>query len=487
MTNHPAVRRLAAALLALALVAGPARGAEPSPQPETAQRLLGAGREAARRGSFGDAEMALRGALAACRAGGDERCKWTALVSLTAVAQALGRLDDARGFAQEAATTAHRIGDRAAQGESYHLLGLVLAEAGEPDHARAAASRALAVGRELERADLEARVLALLGQLELAAGNTEEACSLFEEALSRALATGLVPLTVRTRMGLGRCRLARGKTGEAEAAFEEAFAEAVGSGDKLSVARLLHETGHLARARNEPLRAERLFTDALRKYRAMGASTYAERAATDLEALRAEAPLPSATGRAERTDEAKRRGMEHLEAGNMEAAAKELKEAAKLSPYDPETRRALAQAYRAMGLQALSEQEDQYASALTENNAPFDLTSQDPRHLDYFAALRRQIDRVYLVPPEVLRGELSGTVRVTFTLERTGRLAEAAVETPAESPLLDEAALTTLRLAEPFEPFPDGVAQERVTITARFIYEQSLSEGPSSPEGESGR
>ncbi|MFQ5893557.1 MAG: TonB family protein [Nitrospinota bacterium] len=470
-----------AVLLAVPFGRVSASGAEVSPQPDVAQRLLGAGREAAHRGGYGEADVALRAALAACRADGDEGCMWTALASLTAVAQARGRLDEAGAFAQEAATVAHRMRDRPAQGESYHLLALVLAEGGDADAARDAARRALAVGQELERDDLRAMAMTVLGRLALAAGNTDEACVAFEEALARARQVGLVPLTMRARVGLGRCQLAQGDLPEAEAAFEEAFAEAVGLGDKLSVARLMQAMGRLAVARQESKRAEELLVEAVRKYRVLGASAYAERAATELENLRVEADLPTAADLAARSAEARRRGVERFEAGDVEAAVRELKEAVRLAPYDPEAHRALARAYQALGLEALAEQENRYASDLTANTSPFDHNSRYPRYRDYFVALRRQIDRTYVVPAEVARGELVGTVRVTFTLERTGRLAEASVETSAGSAILDEAALTTLRLAEPFEPFPEGVSQEQVTITARFVYERDLADGGGTP------
>ena len=481
--NLTAARRTAALALALALAlaAGPALGAETAERSGTARKLLQSGREAALRGSFDEADVALRGALAACRSTGDEACQWTAIASLVAVAQAKGSRDEARSLALEALNAAHRMRDRAAQGESYHLLGVVLTESGEEKEARAAAERALAVGRELKRADLEARGLALLGLLKLAAGETEEACGDFSEALEKAQEAGGVQLELRARMGLGRCLQKQGNLDGAEAAYAEAFSKAVGLGDKLSVARLLHETGRLEAARQETARAEALLTDALRKYRSMGASAYAERAAADLERLKSEASLPTAAQRAERAAEAKRKGLERMEAGETEAAVRHLMEAAKLEPYDTETHRALAQAYRKMGLEALAEKEESYASGLAENSSSLELDSRNPRYIDYFASLRRQIDRVYFVPEEVLRGETSGTVRVTFTLERTGSLAEAAVETSSEAPLLDEAALRTLRLAEPFEPFPNGVAQERVTITARFVYEKSLSEDTPGP------
>ncbi|MFQ6671974.1 MAG: TonB family protein, partial [Candidatus Tectimicrobiota bacterium] len=297
----------------------------------------------------------------------------------------------------------------------------------------------------------------------------------------RARQVGFAPLRMRAGMGLGRCHLAQGDLPEAEAAFEEAFTEAVGLGDKLSVARLMQEMARVAAARQESIQAEELLVEVVRKYRALGASAYAERAATELENLRAEADLLTAADLAARAAEARRRGVERFEAGNMEAAVREFKEAVRLAPYDPESHHALARAYQALGLEALAEQESRYASDLTANTSPFDHTSRNPRYRDYFVALRRQIDRAYVVPAEVARGELVGTVRVTFTLERTGRLAAAAVETSAGSAILDEAALTTLRLAEPFEPFPEGVSQEQVTITARFVYERDLAEGVATP------
>jgi TonB family protein len=468
-------------LLAALPTAGSAAEAKPSPQPEVARRLLAAGREAAGRGAFGEADQALQGALSACRAAGDEKCQWTALASLAAVAQSRGRLDEARSFAEEAASLAHRMRDRAAQGESYHLLALILGEAGDAEAARAAAQRVLAVSKEIERDDLRAMALIVLGRLDLATGKTDEVCRTFEEALGRARQADMAHLRMKAWMGLGRCRLARGELAEADEALEEAFVEAVGLGDKLSVARLTQEMGRLAAARDESSKAEELYSEALSKFRALGTSAYADSVAADSEALRAKAGLPTKAEVAERAAEAKRLGLELLEAGESEPAARNLKEAVALAPYDLEAHQALARAYLELDLQALADKESRYAESLEDDSAPFDQNSENPLYRDYFAALRRQIDRVYVVPNEVLRGKLAGAVRVIFTLERTGRLAEASVETSAGSDLLDNAALTTLRLAEPFPPFPDRVDQERVTITARFVYEQSLAKGPTIP------
>lgn len=472
-------------VLSLPVFGGVALGAEPGPR--VAAKLLEAGRSAARRGGYAEADEALRGALAACRARADERCAWEALSSLVGVSLAQGKLVEARGFAQEAATTAHRLRDRSAQGESYRLLAEVLAEEARAEEARSAAQRALAVGRELERDDLRAWALTVLGDLELAASRPEASCRAFDEALSAGAAAGLAPLRLRARMGLGRCLTEGGEFGKAHSALEAAFLDALRLGDKLSVARLLQEMGRLEAHRGEPSLGEELLLEALGKFRSLGARVYVERVSADLARLRAEASLPTDEERAKQAAEARRQGLERLEAGDVEAAVRLLREAISLSPYDPEPRLVLARAYRTMGLESLAEEESRYASAVSQNNTPFDLTTSNPRHLDYFARARRQIDWVYVVPAEVSGGELEGSVRLAFTLDRSGRLTDASLETPSGSSVLDEAALTTLRLAEPFAPFPDGVSQGKLTIVARFVYEQDLAGGPPEDKAESRR
>ncbi len=448
---------MAAVLGGLVLItAAPALGAEPAGGPEVARTLLAAGRKAAERGAYAEAHHALSGALAACRAEGDDRCLWTALTSLGAVDQVLGRLDGAEDFLQEAVSVAHSMGDRMAQGESELALAQVLAERGQAGPAREAARRALAVGGELESVDVSVRALVVLGELDLVEGKTDEAFVAFRESLAGAQGPNATPIRMRARVGLGRCLVARGEYEKAESTFRDTFVEALRLGDKLSVARLLQAMGRLEAARGHPRRAETLLKDALRKYRSLEAAAYARRAALDLEHLRADASIPDEDERTAQAAEATRLGSERLEAGDVEEAVGQLKQAVKLAPYDPAPRLVLARAYRSMGLVEMAEKEDRYAAGLSENNSPFDLTTNNPLYIDYFTRARRQIDRVYVVPQKVAQGGLSGSVRVTFTVGRTGRLVGASVATSGSSPTLDEAALTTLRLAEPFEPLPEG-------------------------------
>jgi protein TonB len=66
------------------------------------------------------------------------------------------------------------------------------------------------------------------------------------------------------------------------------------------------------------------------------------------------------------------------------------------------------------------------------------------------------------------RGE-EGNVAVRFTVERSGRVVEAAIAKASGSALLDEAALEMLRHAM-FPAFPANMPQQQVTITTSIRY-----------------
>jgi protein TonB len=75
--------------------------------------------------------------------------------------------------------------------------------------------------------------------------------------------------------------------------------------------------------------------------------------------------------------------------------------------------------------------------------------------------------RVY---PEMARerGEV-GNVSVRFTVDRSGRVMEAAIVRASGSALLDEAALALLRQAV-FPAFPADMTQAQITITTTVRY-----------------
>ncbi len=72
-------------------------------------------------------------------------------------------------------------------------------------------------------------------------------------------------------------------------------------------------------------------------------------------------------------------------------------------------------------------------------------------------------------PDEARRRAEEGRVAIRFTVDRSGRVLDAAVVGTSGSPLLDQAALALLRQVS-LPPFPATMAQARITITTALRY-----------------
>ena len=74
-----------------------------------------------------------------------------------------------------------------------------------------------------------------------------------------------------------------------------------------------------------------------------------------------------------------------------------------------------------------------------------------------------------IYPDEARRRGEEGRVAVRFTVDRSGRVVEAAIVSASGSALLDEAALGLLRQAV-LPAFPADMNQARITITTTMRY-----------------
>ncbi len=90
----------------------------------------------------------------------------------------------------------------------------------------------------------------------------------------------------------------------------------------------------------------------------------------------------------------------------------------------------------------------------------------DPR---WAAAISGWLASRKTYPEEARRRDEEGNVSVRFTVDRSGRVLEAAIVAASASPLLNEAALALLRQAV-FPAFPSDMTQPRVTITTTIRY-----------------
>lgn len=68
------------------------------------------------------------------------------------------------------------------------------------------------------------------------------------------------------------------------------------------------------------------------------------------------------------------------------------------------------------------------------------------------------------------RGAWQGVAYIDFTINRDGTLDKVIIRRSSGIPALDDDAVTALRLAEPFPPFPDHFLVEKITIKGKFEY-----------------
>jgi len=99
----------------------------------------------------------------------------------------------------------------------------------------------------------------------------------------------------------------------------------------------------------------------------------------------------------------------------------------------------------------------------------------------YVAAWKRKVERVGTVnfPAAARSAGLSGSPVVEVAIRSDGRLVEAQVRRSSGYAAIDEAALSILKLASPFDPFPVSLAANYETL--RFAYQWEFVGGQLEP------
>jgi periplasmic protein TonB len=95
----------------------------------------------------------------------------------------------------------------------------------------------------------------------------------------------------------------------------------------------------------------------------------------------------------------------------------------------------------------------------------------------YLDAWRRRVERIGTInyPSAAQRQGLSGNPVIEVVLQRDGKLQSARIINSSGHPEIDAAALDILRLASPFDPFPQPLAREYRVL--RFAYEWQFAGG----------
>lgn len=92
------------------------------------------------------------------------------------------------------------------------------------------------------------------------------------------------------------------------------------------------------------------------------------------------------------------------------------------------------------------------------------------REKSYLERVRQQIQAKYFIPEESRMQNLKGKVTLKMKVSRKGTIIDVEVIKHSDFPLLDMAAIATVKAAAPFPDISDKIGLEYLTITVPFSY-----------------
>lgn len=120
---------------------------------------------------------------------------------------------------------------------------------------------------------------------------------------------------------------------------------------------------------------------------------------------------------------------------------------------------------------------DKYAKLDTQSPVPQDdgdvisLDTKESKYAAYFARIKHQIEQVWNYPDEAKRRGIGGELSLRFQIAKDGKLMNVWLMDKSGSHLLDDAALSAIKNAAPYYPFPVTIERESISILVTFVYE----------------
>ena len=102
---------------------------------------------------------------------------------------------------------------------------------------------------------------------------------------------------------------------------------------------------------------------------------------------------------------------------------------------------------------------------------PIPLDTPEPRYQDYFNKIRERIKAKWIYPREAGQRGIEGELLIEFHIAKDGRVAFIELRNSSGTAILDDAALTAVKLAQPFPPVPDEIAKRTLAINGQFRYQ----------------
>lgn len=96
-------------------------------------------------------------------------------------------------------------------------------------------------------------------------------------------------------------------------------------------------------------------------------------------------------------------------------------------------------------------------------------------YIDYFDSIRKQIEREWVYPEDAVVQGWRGAVMLRFTIKKNGELESARLLKSTGHDELDKEALSAIKLAAPYDPFPGTLNKKKIHIVATFVYQPTFS------------
>jgi periplasmic protein TonB len=102
---------------------------------------------------------------------------------------------------------------------------------------------------------------------------------------------------------------------------------------------------------------------------------------------------------------------------------------------------------------------------------PIPLDTPEPRYQDYFNKIRERIKAKWTYPRQAGERGIEGELLIEFHIAKDGRLEFIALRNSSGVAILDDYAMTAVKLAQPFPPVPDEISKQTLAINGQFRYQ----------------
>ncbi|MFH1117316.1 MAG: TonB family protein [Pseudomonadota bacterium] len=99
-----------------------------------------------------------------------------------------------------------------------------------------------------------------------------------------------------------------------------------------------------------------------------------------------------------------------------------------------------------------------------------DINTRDNKFFSYLNHLKQKIQLVWVYPSAAARSGIGGTLTIEFSVSRSGELIFVNLLDSSGHAILDHSALTAIKAAAPYDPFPARLKAKRIRVRANFHY-----------------